>query len=360
MIPARERIGRFWLLAAIIVLLAGCILTYTTRHEEDNPYKDLQVEAATIMRDAEAYMKEEILERGIAIEAEDLNQTGLLGPEFTQLTTTPGNIDAKRTSLSPDFAALLVRYYVQAGLEEGDVIAIGSSGSFPGLLVASLAAGQAMGLEMRVIASLGASMHGATRPEYNIFDFINAMDEGGFADFDLVGVSAGGPNDQGGGLMDGILWFDTAQLSLDLCAETGAHLIYHDSLEDSIQERLELYGDDVDLFVSIGGASPNCGTSSYTLNFPNGLVTNPPTIPTTPERGLNYEYAARGVPVVNLLNVRGLANDNGMTYDPVPFDEIGESGVYKETEYNIWIVVVTLAAAFAILIIGWKRGREAR
>ena len=61
MIPARERIGRFWLLAAIIVLLAGCILTYTTRHEEDNPYKDLQVEAATIMRDAEAYMKDEIL-----------------------------------------------------------------------------------------------------------------------------------------------------------------------------------------------------------------------------------------------------------------------------------------------------------
>ena len=194
----------------------------------------------------------------------------------------------------------------------------------------------------------------------NIFDFINAMDEGGFADFDLVGVSAGGPNDQGGGLMDGILWFDTAQLSLDLCAETGAHLIYHDSLEDSIQERLELYGDDVDLFVSIGGASPNCGTSSYTLNFPNGLVTDPPTIPTTPERGLNYEYAARGVPVVNLLNVRGLANDNGMTYDPVPFDEIGDSGVYKETEYNLWIVVVTLAAAFAILIVGWKRGREAR
>ena len=43
-----------------------------------------------------------------------------------------------------------------------------------------------MGLKTKVIASLGASMHGATRVEYNIFDIILDLREGGFADFDLV------------------------------------------------------------------------------------------------------------------------------------------------------------------------------
>lgn len=47
------------------------------------------------------------------------------------------------------------------------------------------------------------------------------------------------------------------------------------------------------------------GTSPYTLTFPNGLVLDPPTIPANEDRGLTFEYAARHIPVVHLLNVRG-------------------------------------------------------
>ena len=124
-----SKIDLKYIVIALAVLLIGAVLTHFTRHVEDNPYKADQIEAASRMFEAEAYMKEEILSLGIPIEAEDLNQTGLLGPEFTELTSTPGDVDAKRTSLSPDFAALMVRYYNQAGIKEGDTIAIGSSGS---------------------------------------------------------------------------------------------------------------------------------------------------------------------------------------------------------------------------------------
>ncbi len=352
-----EKIDIPYLLVVFIILAAGVLLTLHTRHMEDNPYRDLQIEAADRMFEAESYMKNEILELGIEIEAEDLNQTGLLGPEFTALTTTPGDPVAKRTSLSPDFAALLVRYYVQAGLKRGDNIAIGSSGSFPGFLIASLVAADVMGLNARVICSLGSSMHGATRPDYNIFDILNALDEGGFASFEVLAVSPGGSNDQGGGILEDILYTGTKELSLELCSESGYPVIYSDSLSENIRYRLSLYGDDIKLFVNIGGASPNSGTSSYTLNFPQGLVLDPPTIPTELERGLNYEFAALGVPVVNLLNVRKLAQDNGIVYDSVPFTSPGESGVYSDIEYNRAIPTITILLSVGIIAVGIRRKR---
>ena len=111
----------------------------------------------------------------------------------------------------------------------------------------------------------------------------------------------------------------------------------YNDIEKSIARRLELFGEDVDCFVNVGGASANSGTSAYTLDFPNGLVLDPPKIPTTANRGLMYEYAARGVPVINMLNVRQLAADNGLPYDPVPLTHPGEGGVYCYIAYRLWI-----------------------
>ena len=353
-----SKIDLKYIIIALAILLVGAALTHFTRHVEDNPYKDDQIEAASRMFEAEAYMKAEILSLGIPIEAEDLNQTGLLGPEFTELTSTPGDVDAKRTSLSPDFAALMVRYYNQAGMKAGDTIAIGSSGSFPGLLIASLIAADVMDLNVRLICSLGASMHGATRPDYNIFDILHALENGGFAEFSVLAVSPGGNNDQGGGVLEGVLYTGTDELSKSLCHESGFTVLDFDDMAENIRYRLSLYGEGVDLFVNVGGASPNCGTSSYTLNFPQGLVLEPPTIPTTDDRGLNYEFAALGVPVINMLNVRKLATDNGMVYDPVPFSDVGESGVYTDIEYRTWVPAVFLIISVSVLVYGVVRKRN--
>ena len=55
------------------------------------------------------------------------------------------------------FAALLVRYFEEAGLEKGDTVAVGTSGSFPGLFIATLCAATEMELDTKVIASFGSS-----------------------------------------------------------------------------------------------------------------------------------------------------------------------------------------------------------
>ena len=89
----------------------------------------------------------------IAIEAGDINRTGLTGPEWTPLTTSAGIRGAKRTSLKPNGAALLLRYFKGAGLKADDRAAVGASGLFPGLRIATLCAATELDLQTEIVAA---------------------------------------------------------------------------------------------------------------------------------------------------------------------------------------------------------------
>ena len=352
------RIRTGYLLAALAVAAAFLAAVLLTAHQEKGRMADEQLEAARIMTEAEEYLKQKMQGEGIALQPEDLNGTFLIGPEVSELTTTTGAIEAKRTSLVPDMAAMMVRFYNQAGLEKGDTVAIGSSGSFPGLAIASIAAAQAMDLKIKVVASLGASMYGATRVEFNIFDILLSMREGGFADFELTAVSQGSTKDRGGGAWDGFLYEGTKEIFRQICTETASRteavFIDEADLKGSIDKRLELFGD-VDLFVNVGGAGACNGTTTRILDVPAGLVTSFDGIPEDETRGLVFEYLAKGIPVVNLLNVRQLAADNGIPYDPVPMPQPGGSDVYKETRDSIWLIIAGLVSITAILVFGRRK-----
>jgi poly-gamma-glutamate system protein len=80
--------------------------------------------------------------------------------------------------------------------------------------------------------------------------------------------------------------------------------------------------------VNIGGASASFGDTPASLALPNGLVLSLPDVPRGLTRGLVYEFASRGVPVVHLLFIRGLARDNHLPFDPIPLPPVGQGGVY--------------------------------
>lgn len=350
------KIRPIFLISSLMILCLGMAVVLLTAQRNANAYADLQLDAAVRMENAEAYLKTLILEKEIAIEPEDLNHTALIGPDFTELTSTPGEIGAKRSSLNPEFAAAMVRYFHQAGVKKGDTIAIGTSGSFPGFLIATLCAATQMELDVKVIASLGASMHGATRVSFNIFDILEALKMGGYADFAIVGISCGSENDNGGSAFEGFTFEGTEELSVALCQDYAkrfeTQFIYYRNLSDAIAKRLELYGSDVKLFVNIGGAAANSGKSNYTLDFPQGLVTQVKFIPETNLRGLNYEFIAQGIPVLNLLNVKLLCQENGIPFDPIPMSKAGETSVYLEVSYNKVMILVTLVLAAAVFVLG--------
>lgn len=350
----RMKIQWQYILLAFVIGVVGYSGVWFNRGQELLPYADMQKAAAIRMQQGEKILLKVIQDENILIEDIDLNSTGLIGPEWTPLTTTPGLEEAKRTSLDPNFAALLTRYFKEAGLKAGDKLAVGTSGSFPGLVIATLCAATEMELDTKVIASYGSSMYGATRVEFNIMRIMRILKENDIIDYELLAVSPGGTNDYG----ESALWLDSRDTIAALAAEEGVEYIDYNDIEKSIARRLELFGEDVDCFVNIGGASANSGTSAYTLDFPNGLVLNPPKIPTTPNRGLMYEYAARGVPVVNMLNVRKLANDNGIAFDPVPLTQPGEGGVYYDIAYPVWLAALAAMLMIATLVVGRIRYKK--
>lgn len=349
-----SRISLPYLMAAFLILAAGLFLLYLLRFERPNAYADTQLRAARRMADAEAFLLQVVQAENIAMEEDDINRTGLIGPEWSPLTTSLGLLEAKRSSLNPNMAALLVEYFYKAGLRPGDPIAVGSSGSFPGLAIATLCAATEMKLNARCIASFGSSMYGGTRPELPTVRILRLLQQQGIIDMELLAVSPGGDDDYG----ENVLYEDGRDIILGLARETGVEVIDYRDIVRSIQRRLELFGD-VRCFVNVGGASANMGTSAYTLTMPNGLVLDPPPIPSEPDRGLMFEYAARGLPVIHLLNVRKLCLDNGLPFDPVPLPLPGEGRVYRHTAYSVPLAIIVLLSALCALWLGRRSALRA-
>ena len=90
------KIKKVYLISSLLILILGFFLTVILANREAGEYEEAQRNAMERMERAEAYIKERIIEKGIEIEDIDLNRTGLIGPEFTELTSTPGEEGAKR------------------------------------------------------------------------------------------------------------------------------------------------------------------------------------------------------------------------------------------------------------------------
>ena len=260
------------------------------------------------------------LEKGIALDRTlDPNETGIVGEEFTPLTTSLGDVAAKRTAANPAFAAVVATYFERAGLRPGDVVAIGGSGSFPAFVLASLCAARVLELQPVLIYSIGSSMYGASIPGFTFIDMLARLRADGILPYSIVAVAPGGERDTG----RGVLFDEEGTTLVDEARRSGLPIVEGATLADRIHRRLRIYdeaagGRPIRCFVNVGGATANFGDTEASLEVPNGLLLKLPSLPLSPARGLLFEFAARGVPVVHLLHVKGLARANGLPFDPVP------------------------------------------
>lgn len=355
----RPKMESKYLVIAGVLVLAGLFLVQGTAVRVRHPSYEQQVLAARIMQDSLAVIRQARLELEIPLDLElDPNETGLIGERFTMITTSLGNLEAKRTSTSPAFAALLVRFFHEAGLEQGATVAIGASGSFPGLIVATLAACQAMDLEPLVFYSVGASQYGANIPGFTFLDMLQHLQERGIFAYGIHLISLGGDNDRG----EGMLFSEAQSIMLEIAQKAEAPFLFPENTADSVKQRLALYkeynhGRSPEIFVNIGGAVPNIGNTSASLHLPSGLVKYPPVKTEHPERGLVFEYLEQGIPVIHLLNIRDLALNSGIVVDPVPFPSLGSEDVYFITKYNSLLIWGSVATTLGILLYGLKKRR---
>ena len=250
------------------------------------------------------------------------NRTSMIGPEFTVLTTSLGSLPAKRTTAAPDFAAALTLQIRDLGLAPGIPVVIVVSGSLVGGNIAALAAVEALELRPVLISSISASMWGATDPEYTWLDIEATLRQAGLIATKTVAAVVGGTGGTGRETDSAGVW------AIRAAAErTDVRLVEAESFGGVIDRLLReigraLGGAEPGLVINIGGAVIGLGTCRESYEMAPGLSRRPPDC-TAGTPGIVFRLAEEGVPILHVLNIRRLALEWGLPFDPQPLPAPG-------------------------------------
>ncbi len=312
--------------------------------------------ATTTVRCFEAIRQHRLGAAGSFDRENDPEESGLIGQEFTLTTTDRGVLEAKLTSVNPNFAALFVHYFLDVGLEAGDDIAIAMTGSFPALNIAVLAAAEELQLKPQVITSVGASMWGANNPDFTWLDMEKLLCDRGLLTTRSLAASLGGSNDRGRGMSP-----EGRQLLEQAVTRSGIPLIIRPTVDEAIQERIALFDEaawprGIKAYVNIGGSSASIGTRLNGTLIPSGVnrVLKPYN---WSQRGVLHDYARRRVPVIHMLRIESIAQNHGFPVAPDVVPAVGEGAIFHREVYDLK-VVIPLFLIFVVLCFGVLRSRN--
>jgi poly-gamma-glutamate system protein len=316
-------------------------------------------EASRLMAAAGAAIKDCRESRGVKVDREtDPNGTGFIGRETSAITTSTGRLEAKRTTTNPNFAALVVSLFHKAGVRRGDAVAVGASSSFPALIVATLSAAEVMGLEPVIISSLGASEFGANIPWFNWADMEDCLRAAGVLTISPLARAIGGDEDVGRDMGP------EGRALLESRIRAGGVLFLEESdLERNVELRMKLYREGagtrpIKVFVNIGGSSANIGTNAEVLKLRPGLAADI-FIPSPGERGVLQAMAAERIPVIHLLNIKGLCERYGLPWDPRPLPRPGEGPLFRRAVAGSWpsaaLTAIYILAMIAVMVTTRRR-----
>lgn len=345
-----QGVSRSAMLLIALVALAALVAVEkfpTVRRQRAYPEK---LAAARLALEAFNAVKSEKIARGITIDPEaDIHQTGLIGRSVTPVTSNTGYLSAKRTSVNPNFAALVVHWLKRASVDKGDVVAVGSSGSFPALCIATYAAVQALELTPLVISSASASEWGANDPAFMWLDMEKALYDRNTFTFRSLAASRGGIEDYGFGMSQ-----EGRNLIDQGIARAGVEKIDAKSLTDGIEQRMQLYdakagSKPIKAYVNVGGGTASVGTHVGKKQFKPGLNLEPPAGEGLVD-SVMLRFAQRGVPVIHLTSLELLAKQYGFPQEPKGLPPVGEGTVFVKAEHNRWIAGGGLLAILAAML----------
>lgn len=344
----RKRYTKKDALLGLICLFLACAVWCITRSAgvaRDQLY-DEKLAAAQTMAQCMAAIKRYKLELGLPISSEDTHGTGMIGESYSEITTTLGAIEAKRTSANPDMAALMVELLYEAGVRTGGTVGASFSGSFPSLNLAVLSACKTMGVECRFISSVGASTFGANQPELTFPDMAYRLAAEGLLPEQAAAFTIGGAGDIGG---------EMEPVAIEKIAERvkayGIPLLYEPDYQKNLTARRAVFegAGAIDCFISAGGNVTSLGRGESSFYLGQGLLRGK-AAPINEESGLVEIYYSEGTPTINLLNLKRLCTDYGLAYDPVVLPLAGASALYYQRSYARWAAGLCLLAGGTGLI----------
>lgn len=339
------------LLFLLIVSIALFIWVDNSRVFVSEEYFEEKLEAAKLMQKAENTIKEHRLAQDIFIdEVNDPNRTAMIGDKQSLIVTDRGNLTAKLTSLNPNFAAAIIDQFKAAKLKKGDRVALSCTGSYPAINIAVMSAAKVMELDLVIISSVGASMFGATDPEFSWLDMESLLNEKEIFPYKSFAASMGGGRDLGRGL--NLLGREAIEKAAE---RNNVQLVHESSLEKNIYRKMELFEDAVqgkkyNLYVNVGGGLSSLGNSI------NGRLIKPGyhryvSLKNIPLKGTMFHFADRGVPIVHLLDINRFADQYDLPREPDPLPEPGTGNMFKNEKYNISIASIALALLVILILV---------
>jgi len=329
-IPKETGLKRTRAVYGLFVLsLIFFLLVKTVPSQHPYAFKREMLRASRTMADVLQTLQRCRSQDGLDIDAvHDVNRTGIIGLEWSPMTTSVGHLGSKRTSCNPNMAGLVVYLLSEAGVRRGDTIAIGASGSFPALMMAALSAAQVMDVRPLLICSLGASQWGANDPDFHGLIMLECLRQEGVLETPPIAITLGGDSDIGED-MDHAVRRDLIRA----IEKSGIPFFAESHLRKNVEKRMRLWsaaagGHRIKAFINIGGSFSNLGNDSSVLKLKPGL-NRIDSVPPKAARGAIFAMAARGIPVVHLLYVQGLVQRYGLPWDPVPLPSPGEGELYQ-------------------------------
>ncbi|MBM3316386.1 MAG: poly-gamma-glutamate system protein [Candidatus Eisenbacteria bacterium] len=272
---------------------------------------------------------------------DDPAATGMIGPRSSPIRNSQGNLAAKRTSINPNFAAVIVDYFQQINLKPGDVVAVALSSSFPAMTVNLYAAMEAMELQPVVITTVGSSTWGATDPDFTWLDMERVLQEKGLMRIRSVAATPGGSNDMGNSLSA-----EGRRLVAEACERNGVRILTSRNILDAISNRMDVYferagGRDIAAYVNVGGSIASLGFSLAQIPLPSGLHTDLWTR-NFPRAGTMVRLAKMGVPVIHLGLPQNMARRFGLPVAPDYLPAVGDGEALGKPGYNIGLTAAML------------------
>jgi len=334
----------------VLALILQGILEETRipRHDGDH---ELMLAAASEAANAFEAVREQRLAEGAEFDlVNDPAGTGLVGPRSSPLTSMEGELEAKLTALNPNWAAVMVQYLRQIGLQQGDPVAVSISGSLPGMNLCLLAALNVMQLDPVIITSVSASAWGASDPNFSWLDVESLLQEKGIFPFRSDAATLGGSNDMGRGISP-----EGRRLGMEAIERNGLALLASENLEDAIARRDAFFteptpGGRSKAYVSVGGEVVNLGNRLYEDFLPAGVLYEPSLTEFSP-KGNMILMLERGVPAVDFRNIQDLAREVGLPVAPDYLPEPGEGQFFAKTSYNFSLAVLFLLAYCAVCVL---------
>jgi poly-gamma-glutamate system protein len=336
-------------LAVLFLLGVGLMMLMEPWNGADGDLEARALSASLRMEQAIEAISQHRQAVGPPIDASsDINRTGLIGAFYSPMTTTVGHLEAKRTSTSPEMAGLLVQLLKQADVRPGDFIAVGASGSFPGLILAVLCAAEAMDLDVGLIVSLGASQWGANLLEFTWIEIERVLVDANAIVYRAAALSLGGDLDIGRDLGR-----DVQEVLRERIEAAGTTLLWEPDLASNVMQRMAIYEAQagerpIRAFVNVGGGWSNMGTDASVLTLAPGVnqaVASPPES----KRGVLHAMSERGATIIHLLNLKELTQQYGLAWDPSPLPAVGR----LRFRGDLPVVVSVAAAGYVLLSVGW-------